>query len=124
LFIVLCFQRSPQPAAAGRLFDCAQFCAHLTVQWRRAQHPETQFEIGGDKPCSQDLSEKVRLAETLSGLLPSGPLYVQLGLPCAVDGIRVSPCLPRPKVIASVTEGIGHEQTFRSRAGHVGHAAP
>src|SRR5215469_15621151 len=45
LFIVLCFHRSPQPAAAGRLFDCAQFCAHLTVQWLRAQHPETDGYI-------------------------------------------------------------------------------
>jgi len=64
---------------------------------KSSSHHLSQFEIGGDKPCSQDLSEKVRLAETLSGLLPSGPLYVQLGLPCAVGWNTCLPLLTETK---------------------------
>src|SRR5215471_18210663 len=40
LFIVLCLQRSSQPADVARL-HCDQFCAHLSAPSRRGQHPET-----------------------------------------------------------------------------------
>src|SRR5215469_2293670 len=53
LFIVLCFQQSPQPAAVGRLFDCAQFCAHLTALWRRSQHSETDGYIADSLPAKR-----------------------------------------------------------------------
>ena len=41
---------------------------------KSSSHQLSQTEIGSDNPCSQNLSEKVRLAQILSGLLPSGLL--------------------------------------------------
>jgi hypothetical protein len=40
---------------------------------KSSSHHVSQGEIGSDKPCSRQLSEKVRLAQILSGLLPSVP---------------------------------------------------
>jgi hypothetical protein len=40
---------------------------------KSSSHHLSYLEIGGDNPCSRQLSEKVRLVQILSGLLPSGP---------------------------------------------------
>src|ERR1700756_560171 len=52
--IVLCLRSWPQAPGAGRLLDCAQFCAHPTERWRRAQPPETGGYIAGSLSAKRD----------------------------------------------------------------------
>jgi hypothetical protein len=87
------FQRKPVTAAGGTL----KRSRRPDGVGKSAYHHLSQNEIAGDNSCSQQLSEKVRLAQILSGYLRVAVILPQW----ATANREAKKCLQRPYDVSS-----------------------